>query len=272
MIFINKNPNLTIDKGGSQQTGLDAKWKHPNDGSSALQPSATDSKMDFDAGVSNSFKKRMDSKTSASNNSPEFNLESCNSQAPKISQQGAVTRAEILGEVSGSQDNNQENNRKDWSTMSAPDTQSPQTKPNGQVREELMNNSSSTRHKTVGHPHNTPYLHGQGETKIGGINFDKDCAVREVSHTEGADTNYTLEEWIKDSDLDGRGILFQFTDSDIPILRDCVRQKIEEVKINQINSNTNICANCEHTKGKHYENGCSHCDMCKGYIEQGVKE
>lgn len=92
------NPNLAIDKGGSQQTGLDAKWKHPNDGSSALQPSATDSKMDSDAGAS------VKTDNLASDNSPEFNLESCNSQAPKISQQGAVTRAEILGEVSGSQD------------------------------------------------------------------------------------------------------------------------------------------------------------------------
>ena len=126
--------------------------------------------------------------------------------------------------------------------------------------------------KTCGQqsPHNTPYSDGQGEGKICKENISSALKV-DSSNAEGADTNYTLEEWIKDSDLDGRGILFQFTDSDIPILRDCVRQKIEEVKINQINSNTNICANCEHTKGKHYENGCSHCDMCKGYIEQEVE-
>lgn len=39
---------------------------------------------------------------------------------------------------------------------------------------------------------------------------------------------YRLERWIKESDVDGRGILFQFTDSDIPILRDAVRELIAE--------------------------------------------
>lgn len=37
-----------------------------------------------------------------------------------------------------------------------------------------------------------------------------------------------IEQWIRESDVDGRKILFQFTDSDIPILRDAIRQEINE--------------------------------------------
>ena len=40
--------------------------------------------------------------------------------------------------------------------------------------------------------------------------------------------NYNLKDWIKDSDVDGRGILFKFTDSDIPVLNDCIHQIVNE--------------------------------------------
>ena len=52
--------------------------------------------------------------------------------------------------------------------------------------------------------------------------------------------NYTLKDWIKDSDVDGREILFQFTDSDISILHDCINQIVKEsqkgmIKIEDVN-------------------------------------
>jgi len=86
-------------------------------------------------------------------------------------------------------------------------------------------------------PHNTPNAHRQGETKIGVINFDKDYAVREVSHTEGADTNINWEDARKEWSI-------------------------------KYALNSSICDSCEHTRGKHYKGGCSHCDWCKGFQEQ----
>jgi len=43
-----------------------------------------------------------------------------------------------------------------------------------------------------------------------------------------------IERWIRESDVDGRRIVFQFTDSDIPILRDAIRQEIEAEKAEAI--------------------------------------
>jgi len=57
-------------------------------------------------------------------------------------------------------------------------------------------------------------------------NFD-DGLTRVAEKTSPHQEN-PIEQWINESDVDGRKVVFQFTDCDIPILRDAIRQEIKE--------------------------------------------